>query len=184
MKKKIGFGENVITRNPRVLLKIFLKSFFAKIYTKSYVFLHQILCFAKIFLKSYVLPKIFLKSLKLKFFSEILDCEPCLHTNKTMDMPFANVSDNTFLELFADFEWEETASGEWTFGQWWYLSGVGWKFEPLIDQRQDADPEQAQLNDALHFGYETYGQDRPAPLLAQDPLDYPPYDYDDPRDLD
>jgi len=96
-----------------------------------------------------------------------------------MDMPFADVSDETFLELFADFEWEETASGEWTFGKRWYLTGVGWMFEPRIDQRQDADPE---LNAALHFGYETYGQPGPpAPLLQPDPLID---DYDDPRDLD
>jgi len=105
-----------------------------------------------------------------------------------MDMPFATVSDLTFLDLFtADVEpgvWE-IVNGEWTFGEWWYLSSVGWKFEPHADQ----DPEQAQLNDALHFGYETYGQDGPpAPLHGQDPvnnpLDYPPYDYEDPRDLD
>ena len=99
-----------------------------------------------------------------------------------MDMPFADVSDETFLEMFADFEWEETASGEWTFGQRWFLAGVGWMFEPRIDQAQDADPEEAQLNAALHFGYETYGQPGPpAPLLQPDPLID---DYDDPRDLD
>ena len=97
-----------------------------------------------------------------------------------MDMPFADVDETTFLELFSDFEWEETASGEWTFGQWWFLSGVGWKFEPLIEQRQDADPEQAQLNNALHFGYETYDQPGP-PAPLQGPDDY--YYYDDPLDL-
>ena len=99
-----------------------------------------------------------------------------------MDMPFADVSDATFLDLFAHFEWKETASGEWTFGKRWYLTGVGWKFEPQIE-RQDADPE---LNAALHFGYETYDQaGPPAPLLQPDPLDYPLIDdYDDPRDLD
>ena len=108
-------------------------------------------------------------------------------------MPFANVSDLTFLELFTpDVQagvWEETADGVWTFGEWWYLSSVGWKFEPYPDQAQDdqdddQDPEQAQLNAALHFGYETYGQDGPpAPLLQPDPLDYPLIDdYDDPRD--
>ena len=49
----------------------------------------------------------------------------------------------------------EIVNGEWTFGEWWYRSGVGWKFEPHADQAQN-----------------------------DDPLDYPDYDYDDPRDLD
>jgi hypothetical protein len=49
--------------------------------------------------------------------------------------------------------------------------------QPALEHDQEA-----QLNDALHFGYETYGQDGPpAPL---NPLDYPHYDYEDPRDLD
>ena len=128
-----------------------------------------------------------------------------------MDMPFATVSDLTFLDLFTERVetgvWE-IVNGEWTFGEWWYLSSVGWRFEPL-DQDQDNedqddeddqdeddqddqdedDQDEAQLNDALHFGYETYGQDGPpAPLHGQapvyNPLDYPPYDYEDPRDLD
>ena len=90
-----------------------------------------------------------------------------------MDMPFADIDNTTFLELFADFEWEETASGEWTFGQWWYLSGVGWKFEPLIERDNDQDPEQALLNDALHFGYETYD-----PLPYYDPA-APAQEFDD-----
>ncbi len=108
-----------------------------------------------------------------------------------MDMPFANVSDLTFLDLFTPDEagvWE-IVNGEWTFGEWWYLSSVGWKFEPHADQDpeqaqldDDQDPEQAQLNDALHFGYETYGQDGPPAPLLPDPLDYQHYDYDDPRD--
>ena len=80
-----------------------------------------------------------------------------------MDMPFATVSDLTFLDLFTERVetgvWE-IVNGEWTFGEWWYLSSVGWKFEPHAGQDQD---DQAQ-ND--------------------DPLDYPDYDYDDPRDLD
>ena len=83
-----------------------------------------------------------------------------------MDMPFANVSDRTFLDLFTpDVEagvWE-IVNGEWTFGEWWYLSSVGWRFEPHAGQDQDDQADQAQ-ND--------------------DPLDYPDYDYDDPRDLD
>jgi hypothetical protein len=100
-----------------------------------------------------------------------------------MDMPFATVSDLTFLDLFTPDEagvWE-IVNGEWTFGEWWYLSSVGWKFEPHADQadQDDQDPEQAHLNDALHFGYETYGQDGPPA-----PLNYPDYDYEDPRDLD
>ena len=115
-----------------------------------------------------------------------------------MDMPFATVSDLTFLDLFTERVetgvWE-IVNGEWTFGEWWYLSSVGWRFEPLDqdqdnedqddeDQDEDDQDDQAQLNDALHFGYETYGQDGPPAPLLQDPLDYPLYDYDDPRDLD
>ena len=79
-----------------------------------------------------------------------------------MDMPFATVSDLTFLDLFTPDEagvWE-IVNGEWTFGEWCYLTSVGWRFEPYAGQDQD-DQDQ---ND--------------------DPLDYPDYDYDDPRDLD
>jgi hypothetical protein len=91
-----------------------------------------------------------------------------------MDMPFANVSDLTFLDLFTpDVEagvWE-IVNGEWTFGEWWYLSSVGWRFEPHAGQDQDDEADQDQ-------------DDQDDQAQNDDPLDYPDYDYDDPRDLD
>ncbi len=65
-----------------------------------------------------------------------------------MDMPFADVSDETFLELFEDFE--ETASGVWTFGQW-HLTCFGLTFELRVEP--DEDPDQAQFSAAVYFGY-------------------------------
>jgi hypothetical protein len=94
-----------------------------------------------------------------------------------MDMPFANVSDLTFLDLFTpDVEagvWE-IVNGEWTFGQWWYLSSVGWRFEPHAGQDQDDQADQADQDQ----------DDQADQDQNDDPLDYPDYDYEDPRDLD
>jgi len=91
-------------------------------------------------------------------------------------MPFRDLSDAEFSGLFArnyDLAYDE--DGEWVFynGEW-LLAG------PPIDQDDyEYDQEEARLNNALHFGYDTYGQDEPPA-----PLDYPLYDYEDPRDLD
>jgi hypothetical protein len=104
-------------------------------------------------------------------------------------MPFADVSDLTFMNLFEpdvpDGVWE-IVNGEWTFGEWCYLTSVGWRFEPYADQAQDDEDqdEQARLNEALHFGYETYGQEGPPAPLIQDPLNYTDLNADDIYDLD
>lgn len=97
-----------------------------------------------------------------------------------MDMPFRNISDQDFYELFSrhgdtaydeDGEWTYLygawyltaqhekgewayVNGEWTFGEWFYLSSIGWKFEPRHTDQ------------------------------VYNPLDYPLIDdYDDPADL-
>ena len=97
-------------------------------------------------------------------------------------MPFADINDQAFLALFpksGDLAYDE--DGEWMFykGEW-LLTGPPVDDIPYEDygfledyedypQDQDEDDQddqdEAQLNDAL-----------------QDPLDYPEYDYDDPRD--
>jgi hypothetical protein len=104
-------------------------------------------------------------------------------------MPFAHINDQAFLELFpksGDLAYDE--DGEWIyFNGDWLLTGPpvdGISYEEYgffagYDTDQD---NEAQLNDALHFGYETYGQDGPPAPLLPDPLDYDHYDYDDPRD--
>ena len=106
-------------------------------------------------------------------------------------MPFADINDQAFLALFpksGDLAYDE--DGEWVyFNGEWLLAGPAVDGIPYEDYPQDQDDEddqdnEAQLNNALHFGYETYGQDGPPAPLLQGPLDYPHYDYDDPRDLD
>jgi len=114
-------------------------------------------------------------------------------------MPFAHINDRAFLELFpksGDLAYDE--DGEWVYfnGEWLLLGpsvdGISYEEYGFLedyedypqdheDYPQDQDNE-AQLNDALHFGYETYGQDGPPAPLLPDPLDYDHYDYDDPRD--
>jgi hypothetical protein len=97
-------------------------------------------------------------------------------------MPFAKINDQALLELFpksGDLAYDE--DGEWLyFNGDWLLTGppvdgisyeeygffAGYDTDQDQDDQDDQDNE-AQLNDAL-----------------DDPLDYPPYDYDDPRDLD
>jgi len=109
-------------------------------------------------------------------------------------MPFAHINDRAFLELFpksGDLAYDE--EGEWVyFNGEWLLAGPPNDDIPYEDygfledypQDQDDQDNEAQLNNALHFGYETYGQDGPPAPLLQDPLDYDDYDYEDPRDLD
>jgi hypothetical protein len=78
-------------------------------------------------------------------------------------MPFCDLSDTELSELFAEnYDLAYDEDGEWVFynGEW-LLAG------PPIYQDD----------------YE-YDQDEPPAPLLQDPLDYPLYDYEDPRDLD
>ena len=107
-------------------------------------------------------------------------------------MPFADINDQAFLALFpksGDLAYDE--DGEWMFynGEWLLtgppVDGIPYEdygfLEDYEDYPQDEDDQdnEAQLNDALHFGYETYGQDGPPAPLLQGPLDYPD---DDPLD--
>ena len=94
-------------------------------------------------------------------------------------MPFAHINDQSFLELFpksGDLAYDE--DGEWIyFNGDWLLTGPsvdGISYEEYgffagYDTDQDQDDDQDD-------------QDNEAQL--NDPLDYPHYDYDDPRDLD
>jgi hypothetical protein len=99
-------------------------------------------------------------------------------------MPFAHINDQAFLELFpksGDLAYDE--DGEWIyFNGEWLLTGPpvdGIPYEEYgFFAGYDTDDQD---NDALHFGY---GQDGPPAPLLQDPLDYPHYDYEDPRELD
>ena len=111
-------------------------------------------------------------------------------------MPFADINDQAFLALFpksGDLAYDE--DGEWMFynGEWLLtgppVDGIPYEdygfLEDYEDYPQDDEDDQdneAQLNDALHFGYETYVQDGPPAPLLQGPLDYPDYDNDDPLD--
>jgi hypothetical protein len=105
-------------------------------------------------------------------------------------MPFAHINDQAFLELFpksGDLAYDE--DGEWIYfnGEWLLtgppVDGISYEEYGFLEvYDQDDQDDEAQLNDALHFGYETYGQDGPPAPLLPDPLDYQHYDYDDPRD--
>ena len=131
-------------------------------------------------------------------------------------MPFTDISDKDLRELFpreydikrdADGEWIHLGgdwhpvsnppelgewahfNGEWVFGEWWYLSSVGWRFEPsYTDQAPPEKGEWAYIQGEWVFGV-WVGWKFVAHYTDQvyNPLDYPPLesgDYDSLSDLD
>jgi hypothetical protein len=130
-------------------------------------------------------------------------------------MPFMDISDKVFLELFprnydikhdSEGEWIHMGGlwhlvtrppergewahlgGWWAFGEWFYLTSVGWRFEPCYTDQEPPKGEWAYLQGEWIFG-EWVGRTFMTLYTDQvyDPLDYPPLesgDYDSLSDLD